>query len=335
MGRAGRGSSGGRSGGFSGGGRRSGGFSGGGRSRGGVSRSRSGGSFWGGPVRHTVFVPTGGYRGGGHNGGGATLVTVLVILIVAFFVFQLFTVAAGGGNIGSVAASTVAREPLPAGAVDETGYYTDELGWIVDSGRLTSGMKDFYRQTGIQPYLYITDTIDGSHNITTENIAQYAEKLYGQLFTDEAHFLVVFCEYNGVYHVGYTIGAQAKSVLDDEALGIFRDYLDRYYYDDISEEEFFSKSFSDTAERIMSVTKSPWPMVFVVFGLLLLTALLYYWWKKRKEQQKLEHERTEELLKTPLDSFGDTQAEALAEKYQQPSSTGAAPDQEAENNQNK
>ena len=344
MGRAGRGgggSRGGRSGGFSGGGRRSGGFSGGGRSGRGGGGSFGGGSWgWRPSFRpsRTVIISNRTYRGGGGGGyyggggGGNRLLTIVLILFAVFlfigFAWVFVGVMGGSGGSSSITASTVEREPLPAGSVNETAYYTDELGWIVNSGALTSGMRSFYEETGIQPYLYITDSVDGSHSITIQALSDYSARLYEELFTDEAHFLVVFCEYGGVYNVGYTIGAQAKSVLDDEALSIFADYLDRYYYEDISEEEFFSRTFADTGERIMTVTKSPWPVVLMVFGVVALVALLYFWWKKRKEQEAAEQKRTEEMLNKPLESFGDTEAEKLAEKYQQSEAASSGAEQE-------
>ena len=52
--------------------------------------------------------------------------------------------------------------------------------------------------------------------------------------------------------------------MDDEAVGILADYLDRYYSSDLDDEEFFSLTFEKTAERIMTVTKSPWPTVLIV-----------------------------------------------------------------------
>ena len=233
------------------------------------------------------------------------------------------------GGTEKVTASTIERQPLPAGSVKETGYYTDELGWIVYSSELTNGMKTFYRETGVQPYLYLTDSVDGSHNPTLQALSDYSASLYDELFEDEAHFLVVFYEYNGIYQVGYTIGAQAKSVLDDEAMKIFQDYLDRYYYADISEEEFFSRTFSETGERIMSVTKSPWPVVLIVFGVLLVVIILFFWWKRHKQQEALEAKRTQEMLNTPLDTFGDTEAERLAKKYEQQETTPPVPEEQS------
>lgn len=358
MGRAG----GGRSGGFSGGGGRSGGFSGGGGRSGGFSggslgggRSRGGGSFggysprpapppprpgmggfgwgWGLPRTRTVIINNGG--GGGYGGGPAgapppperrdgclsvALTAALVVLVLC-----VILVAAGsfGGGGGSVSASTVKREALDIDLVNETGYYTDELGWIANERALTVGMRDFYKRTGVQPYLYLAERVNGSGSPTAQQLGDYAEQLYSRLFTDEAHFLVVYQEAGGNYTVGYYVGSLAKTILDDEAIGIFRDYLDRYYTSDLSDEEFFSTVFQKTGERIMTVTRSPWPIVAGILGLVLLAAALYLWWKKRTEQKNERARQVQELLNTPLTTFGNDadgngrdDAEDLAEKYQ-------------------
>lgn len=349
MGRSGGGGGGGGhgggfSGGFSGGGRSSGSFSGGfgsGRSGGGRSgggRSYGGSSHHSGPVfgggyRGPVFIntrryygappPGGGPRRGRQNSGCGTFLAVIVILVVIGTVLLPLFSFGGGGSGGSsgIAKSTVERQPLPAGAVNETAYYTDEPGWISNSGELTAGMKRFYKQTGVQPYLYIAETVDGTARPTASAIQAYAETLYSQLFTDEAHFLLVFCDNgSGGYMCGYSVGAQAKTIMDDEALGILADYLDRYYSDDMGDEAFFSLTFEKTGERIMTVTRSPWPAVLttvvVVAAVVIVVALLYKWWKHAKEQKNLEARQTAEILNTPLEKFGDTEVEDLAKKYE-------------------
>lgn len=361
MGRAGGGSGGGRSGGFSGGGRSSGGFSGGGRGSGGFSggyggggRSRGGGSFggyqprpapppsrppmggpfwgwgWGLPRTRTVIINNGG--GGGYGGGpaggpppsdqqnGCLSVALTVALVV--IVLCIILVVVGSFDGGSVSPSTVRREALDIDLVNETGYYTDQLGWIVSQSELVSGMRDFYRRTGVQPYLYLTERINGSASPTVQEIGDFSAQLYDQLFTDEAHFLVVYQESDGQYMVGYTVGSLAKTILDDEALGIFRDYLDRYYTSDLSDEEYFGTVFQKTGERIMTVTKSPWPAVAGIFGVALLAAMFYLWWKKSVEQKNKRAQQVQEMLDTPLTTFGNDldgngrdDAEDLAEKY--------------------
>ena len=263
-----------------------------------------------------------------------TVMTVVLVVVAFMVILSLFSMIASGGQggTGSVAPSTVQREPLPASAVEETGYYTDELGWILNERLLLSGMKAFYRETGVQPYLYITDNINGSYEPTAQEIGEYAAALYEQLFTDEGHFLLIYQEYDG-YMAGYTAGAQAKSVMDNEAVAILQGYLDLYNTSDLTDEEYFGQVFQKTGERIMTVTKSPWPVVGGIFGMLLLVALCFFWWKKHKEQKNLEAQQLQEMLNTPLTTFGNDQdgngrddAEDLAEKYERtekaPDSTG-------------
>jgi hypothetical protein len=93
------------------------------------------------------------------------------------------TLSSGTNSNGSgITKSTVQRVPLPKGSVHETGYFTDELNWIGSKATLTAGMKHFYEKTGVQPYLYITDTVNGSHTPTTAELEAYANGLYDRLF---------------------------------------------------------------------------------------------------------------------------------------------------------
>lgn len=342
-------SGGGSSGGSRGGGGRSGGFGGGfslnsrgssssGRSsssfgRSGSSSGSSGGGIFGssrssgsgfGPV-FGPRIPIGGGFGGGYSprrsSGGCGCITLIVVLVVIAIIFTVIfsilgSMGSSSGN-NNITVSSVKRVPLPPGSVNETRYYTDELGWIINETKLMAGLKHFYKETGVQPYLYLTDNIRGAYYPSKSEIQSFAESLYDELFTDEAHLLFVFQEYEGMYMNWYIAGTQAKSVIDNEAGNILLDYIDRYYYEDnLSDEEFFSKSFSDSADRIMIVTRSPWITVLIIFGLLFLVIVLYIWWKKYKEQKNKEAKRREEILKTPLDSFGDTEAEDLMKKYQ-------------------
>lgn len=55
----------------------------------------------------------------------------------------------------------------------------------------------------------------------------------------------------------------------------------------------------------------------------ILAYVLFLWWKYAKKQKNLEMQKkeesikmTEEILSTPLEKFGDLEAEALAEKYE-------------------
>ena len=102
-----------------------------------------------------------------------------------------------------------------------------------------------------------------------------------------------------------------------DAIAILADYLDRYYNDySISEEEIFSKTFADTGERIMTVTRSPLPVIAVCIAVVVVAVLVFITLKKRREQREREQQRAEKILNTPLEKFGDQAVEDLADKYE-------------------
>jgi hypothetical protein len=239
--------------------------------------------------------------------------------LVALLFYVVANSLPGSVSTGSsVTYSTITRVALPAGSVNETDYYTDRLDWINNRTQLLSGMRHFYQKTGVQPYLYITDNVNGSHAPTPEELDAYARGLYGELFTDEAHMLLVFFEYGDGYMDRYVCGTQAKTVIDQEAADILLDYVDRYYYDSsLTDDEYFSKAFAEAADRIMAVTTSPWIPVLVALCAVVLAVVLFAWWRHAKKQKNLEAKQTEAMLKTPLEKFNDGgEAEKLAGKYE-------------------
>lgn len=342
-----------RGGGGSFGGSRGGGgrIGGGSRGRGsfgssGSSGSRgksSSGSSWGnrspriGPIIRTGptyrnYGSGGGYGFGGpgssqNRGCGKTLGILVLIVIVVLILWSVLgssgnNQSSGGPN--NITVSTVEREPLPSGSVNETEYFTDEVNWIGNRTQMTDGLRYFYQETGIQPYVYITDRLPGIDTVNMDDIENYANQLYEDLFTDEAHLLLLFYEpfeaigpYGDQYISYYVAGTQAKQVIDTEAGDILLDYIDRNYYDSsLSEEQFFSNSFKEAADRIMEVTTSPWIPVMLVGGGILLVSILFVWWRSRQKQRALEAKRTEDMFNKPLDTFGqDSKADELAKKY--------------------
>jgi uncharacterized membrane protein len=305
----------GRGGGNSGGGL----FGGGSSNRSGGNRRPGMGPIWfgGGGFGRRRYSPGGG--GGCGFLGCGSIFTVLIFMFIIFTLFSSLGNFMGGGNGGptNITSSTVEREPLPTGAVNETDYYTDELGWIGNHTQMVDGLQYFYNETGVQPHIYITGDIGASGDPTLDEIETYANNLYDELFTDEAHLLLVFYEPTlNDYTTYYVTGSQARSVIDTEAGDILLDYLDRNYYDDdLSDEEYFSQSFKEAADRIMEVTTSPWIPVLVIFGVLALLYLLFRWWKSRQASKEREARRTEEMLKRPIETFGSSEADELAKKY--------------------
>ena len=249
--------------------------------------------------------------------------TVFVVLAVVALVL-LLVMALGGGSCSSadVPASTVERTALPAGSVNETGYFTDEDGdWIHDPAKLERGLRHFYEETGVQPYVYILP--NGSVS-SYEQLQSIAKAKYDELFTDQAHFVLVFCDNGqGHFNAAYWAGAQTGSVLDDEAINIFKAYLSQNYDDmSLTEEEIFSDAFADTADRIMTVTPSPLPILAVSGAVIIVAVVVFVIVRNRRLAKQREAERMQEILNTPLESFADAELEDLEKKYTTPGAAG-------------
>lgn len=351
---------GGRGGGFSGGGGRSGGGSYGGSigDFGGPHYGGGGGSgFLGGLLLGQLL---GGSRGGGGGGGyvpqgnpggpgpggptgpsgqggpqgsgspnpsgkgsglGGCLVVVAVLIVAALLVGLLGALMGAPGCSGSsdISASTVERTALPKGSVNETAYYTDEDGdWIGDPQTLERGMRQFYMDTGVQPYLYI---LPNGSVTSTSQLQTMAQSTYDELFTDGAHFLLMFCDNgSGAFNAAYWVGQEALTVMDSEALGIFQDYLKRYYSDyTISESEMFAETYAQTGHAIMTTeAERMTPAIItvavaiaVVIAILVIALIL----RKRRLARLRELQHQQDVLNTPLEKFNDTEVENLAKEY--------------------
>ncbi|MDR2715190.1 MAG: hypothetical protein LBB46_00380 [Coriobacteriaceae bacterium] len=246
---------------------------------------------------------------------GCSMRTMLIALAVFFGLMLIFALFASMGDAGGMTRSTIERVALPASATNQTEYFTDaDGGWIHSPNTLISGMRSFFQETGVAPYLYI---MPNGTSTSSQELTRYAEQLYPQLFTDEGHFLLVFCDDGrGSYACGYVVGAQAKTVMDSEATSILNDYLDRHYYNNsLSEEEVFSRTFADTGQRIMAVEQSPLVPIIICLTLVAIAAAAYFILKNRREQRARDQKHIEEVLSMPIESFGDQEAKDLADKY--------------------
>jgi len=149
-------------------------------------------------------------------------------------------------DIDDITPSTKQRTPMDPQYITVTNeWFTDKIGAIENRELFLAGLKEFYSKTGIQPYVYFTDSI-GSYN----DIEKYAYDLYLDLFKDEGHLLMVFVRGdNDEWQL--MIGDNASSVMDDEACKILLDYTNYYYHSSGSFSQGFSDIFSSAADRIM------------------------------------------------------------------------------------
>lgn len=306
MGRGGRGGGGGSRGSSGGGSRGSRGRVGGG-GRGGYnpsgSYSRSHGGYNRSGNRTYIHIGGSGYRGGGLVGWVGPIMGGMLIL---FLIYNMLSMAFSW----NVTASTVHREPIPVHGAAVPGY-DDELGWIRSSDKLMGGMRRFYDETGVIPYLYITDTLeDGSVYATADNLESTAMAKYDEVFDGENGLVLLFHEHNSDsnYSTWAVTGKATKSVMDDEAVDILLDYVDAYYYSDMDEDEMFADVFADAGKRIMHKSVQPVHVLLVLVSggaVICVIVLGRKWWLEKQKRDAEKARETERILNADLDRFGE------------------------------
>lgn len=326
MGRSGGGGSSHSSGGF-GGGHSSGGFSGGGRSSG---RSSGGFSSGGSSHHHNHYYHNSYYSYGpgyGYGYGPRSSLVELVSIIIAIFVI-LFIMSFLRGNTfnSTVSKTTKQRQPLN-GIVNKTDWYEDKIGWISDGRTLTIGLEEFYKATGVQPYVVFipySSEYWNNGNINATVADNYLERIYKQKFTDEGHFIFAYfscqndskSEMDGEFR--YLSGYSADTIMDNEAIDIFWGYFEENYYNTtLSTEKMISNTFNQTAKNIMGRPTNAWDalkVIVIIAGIIIILVVIYKMFKKKAQRDKEKEEYTKEILSKPLETFGKDTSD-LEDKY--------------------
>lgn len=285
------------------GGEGSGGSHGGGGGHFNYGSSRGGGHSRGGGRSSSNYNPV--YRTSYYTPmtplGGTLSIVLAIIVIVAGLI-------AARPNIQQ---STIERSKLDSSLCTKVDtWYQDDINWIHDEKTLLKGLKTFYDKTGVQPYLWITDNINGKAKPNTSDFETALKSKYSELFKDEGHVIVCFMESSpSVYATYYWAGSAAKRVIDDEAGEILLDVIDSKYTSDLSDEEMFSKSFSDAATRMMKVGRTTKQYIIlavaVVAGLGIIVGFIFLLKAKRKSDAE-EAEERERILNTDINEMSDS-----------------------------
>lgn len=281
----------------------SGGSHGGGGGHFNYGSSRGGGHSRGGGRSSSNYNPV--YRTSYYRPmtplGGTLGIILAIIVIVAGLI-------AARPNIQQ---STVERSKLDSSLCTKVDtWYQDDINWIHDEKTLLKGLKMFYDKTGVQPYLWITDNINGKAKPNTSDFETALKSKYSELFKDEGHVIVCFMESSpSVYATYYWAGSAAKGVIDDEAGEILLDVIDSKYTSDLSDEEMFSKSFSDAATRMMKVGRTTKQYIIlavaVIAGLGIIAGFIFLLKAKRKSDAE-EAEDRERILNTDINEMSDS-----------------------------
>lgn len=242
------------------------------------------------------------------------MLAFILFLVLLFVVIGMITNSTGP----AVTVSTTNRKPLSAAAcVESDQWYDDQIDWITDGTQMVQGLKTFYKATGVQPYVIITDSVNGKGaDLTDDEAEAYMQERYDSLFADEGHLIFLFMEYeSSVYKEYLYLGNQASSVIDREAQEIIYDYADYYYTSDLDDNHFFSTVFEKSAERVMrKTTTSEDILINLVKAIcvMVIISVIGFIVVKRKKYAAREAEEKRRILETPIENLTDTD---LKNKY--------------------
>lgn len=268
------------------------------------------------PPRRRHYV----YRsGGGYSSSGGFAITLFVVLVWLAIVMVLFNALrnTGGSYSHSAVTSTVVRERLDTKNAYINDCIIDELGWFNNTSRTASRLKEFWEETGIQPYI-ILKAYDPALTTNAQK-EQWTTDYYDANFDTENIFLYVyFAEEdtdNDVGYMTYANGYQTSSVMDAEAVEIFWGYIDRYWRTDADTDDVFINAFNDTAKAIMHVSTTgkdivKWVIILLVVvtvGIVLVTVI-----RQKNKRAKEKAEEDARILNTPVE---DIASDNLEDKY--------------------
>lgn len=243
----------------------------------------------------------------------------LIYFFIALALVVMVSLAESFFSGGSVK-STINREKLDSGNAYINDCIIDELGWFDNVTSSERNLKSFYDKTGVQPYIYLKD-YDAS--LTTDSQKEeFAKNYYDTHFENENIFLFVyFAERdvdNDVGYMAYANGLMTSSVMDSEAVEIFWNYVDRYWYSDMSTDKMFATIFDKTGSTIMQVSTTGADVAkYAVIGVVVITVIclgLHFFKQKRKAERE-RAEETERILNTPIQELANDRVDDLTKKY--------------------
>ena len=210
--------------------------------------------------------------------------------------------------------STIHREMLDKSKVVVSDYYDDRLNWFVSGTKIKNGMKYFFDKTGVQPYLLITDNIEGKSNSTTDDMDTYLNNLYNKLFKDEQHIILLYFDNGSRWDTRLFCGITSQVVMDSEASEILLSYVDYYATSDMEDDDYFNTVFRKSADKIMTVSTNKYDVLKVLVYIIgIITALVLLVVARKIKLKALK--KKQEILDTPL-------VDTLLNKYEKENENG-------------
>lgn len=241
------------------------------------------------------------------------IVLLAIVLMIGVSLFGVYR---------SLPKNTTNREPIVSGYSFSSDCIEDEIDWIASKKTMLVGMKKFYDKTGVQPYviLYPFDANIATDEEREQNTYEIYDRKFGE--REDIFLYVYYDDYNIDGLSTYVVGNNARSVMDDEAMDIFWQYFDNYWYGSQyasgEEDEMFSAIFEKVADSIMTKSKTGADVIIAsIIALVVIccsiTIVVLVKSKHARERQKAEE--TERILRADIDSLISSAEEDLLNKY--------------------
>lgn len=281
--------------------------------------------FYGGPHYHSHYYGGGPYYGGYSSGSIRDVIAVIIVFVIIIMVS-----IAMSNNSDTIPKNKTERVAL-SGVVSKTDWYEDKIGWVSSKNTMISGLEDFYKETGVQPYILFVPYSEeywNGNTIQPTKADAYLEKVYAEKFKDEGHFIFAYfqcrndskSEMDGEFR--YLSGYSADTIMDNEAINILWGYFEKNYYNtSLSLEKMISNTFSETAKAIMNKPTNGWDFIIILViavVIILIIVFIYMIIKSKHKREKEKEEYTEKILEKPLETFGTetTDTSELEKKYE-------------------
>ncbi len=304
-----------------GGSRPSGGFSGGGFSRG--PGGFGGGPRYGGPhMGPGPGMPPPPHRHhrhyyGGGCGFGMLFWIFMIFIIISAVASGINSMTYSGSSVNYSNISTIERNKLDSGNAFINDCVIDELGWVDNVSKTEAQLEDFWEDTGVQPYV-ILKKYDASLSTDAEK-EEWAIDYYEANFDRQDIFLYVYYADEDTDNVegynAYAMGAQVGSVMDSEAVEIFWNNLDKYWYSNASMDEVIYKTFQDTGNTIMKVSTTSrdiFKWILIIIAIVMIGIYVTRTLKLKNQRAKEKAAEDDKILNTPIN---DLAGDDLTNKY--------------------
>jgi len=248
---------------------------------------------------------------------------LIIMLFIVLIVMSAYNSSRSSKPVSTeISTSTVNREKLDTSIVIKSKeWIKDDYGWLNNKSKVESAMNHFYEKTGVQPYLWIEEMYGVGTNIDEDAILKALDDKYNSMFKDDGHMIYMFISLDNDKFVDFIQqGSATYSVIDPEATSIIYDYAGTYYNYSMSDDEYFSKIFTDSADRIMRKTTTSKDVnvavlnfiksLIVIFVIVLIVFKVLETKSRKAEALARQRESTERILENSTNSTS-----SLKDKY--------------------